>query len=152
ERTVLENRPGVEGAGHGSRIMRPVPTAAQREFRRRTCYTSPVIAPSPPPPAGTLEAWAWEFLASDDIDRKFQLAAPPRDELESDAPSRRDVRPARPRELAAARAKAKTPGPEALRTPARRARIVHTFLHHELQAAELMCWAILAYPRAPVTF
>jgi hypothetical protein len=58
----------------------------------------------------------------------------------------------RPASLSAARAKAKTPGPEALRAPERRARIAHTFLHHELQAAELMCWAILAFPRSPEKF
>jgi uncharacterized ferritin-like protein (DUF455 family) len=58
----------------------------------------------------------------------------------------------RPAGLSAARAKAKTPGPEALRAPERRARIAHTFLHHELQAAELMCWAILAFPRSPEKF
>jgi uncharacterized ferritin-like protein (DUF455 family) len=104
------------------------------------------------PPAGTLESWAWDYLAERELDRKFRLSAPPRAEFEEGAPPRPYVRPARPAELCAARAKAKTPGPEALRAPARRARVVHTFLHHELQAAELMCWAILAYPRAPSTF
>jgi uncharacterized ferritin-like protein (DUF455 family) len=110
-----------------------------------------VDASPAPPPHGTLEAWAWDYLAASDLDRKFDLGAPPR-ELETDAPARRGIRPARPSELSAARAKAKTPGPEAMRAPSRRARVVHTFLHHELQAAELMCWAILAYPHAPATF
>jgi uncharacterized ferritin-like protein (DUF455 family) len=30
--------------------------------------------------------------------------------------------------------------------------VVHTFLHHELQAAELMCWAILAFPESSPKF
>src|SRR5262249_50768073 len=30
--------------------------------------------------------------------------------------------------------------------------VVHTFLHHELQAAELMAWAILAFPETPLAF
>ncbi len=46
----------------------------------------------------------------------------------------------------------KSPGPEALRAPERRASLLHTFLHHELQAAELMCWAILAFPDTPEAF
>jgi uncharacterized ferritin-like protein (DUF455 family) len=29
---------------------------------------------------------------------------------------------------------------------------VHTFLHHELQAAELMAWALLAFPETPLAF
>jgi uncharacterized ferritin-like protein (DUF455 family) len=29
---------------------------------------------------------------------------------------------------------------------------MHTFLHHELQAAELMAWALLAFPDAPLAF
>jgi uncharacterized ferritin-like protein (DUF455 family) len=39
-----------------------------------------------------------------------------------------------------------------LKEPARRAELFHTFLHHELQAAELMCWAILAFPETPEPF
>ena len=46
----------------------------------------------------------------------------------------------------------KSPGPEAIRVPKRRAELLHTFLHHELQAAELMCWAILAFPETPEAF
>ena len=30
--------------------------------------------------------------------------------------------------------------------------MLHTFLHHELQAAELMCWAVLAFPDTPGSF
>lgn len=33
-----------------------------------------------------------------------------------------------------------------------RAAMVHTFLHHELQAAELFAWAILAFAEAPRAF
>lgn len=29
---------------------------------------------------------------------------------------------------------------------------MHTFFHHELQAAELMCWALLAFPETPRAF
>jgi uncharacterized ferritin-like protein (DUF455 family) len=34
----------------------------------------------------------------------------------------------------------------------KRARLVHTFLHHELQAAELMCWALLRFSDTPLGF
>lgn len=100
---------------------------------------------------GTLDRWAWDYLATDELASKFALGEPPRLTDET-AIARPDLRPARPMALTAARAKAKTPGREALRAPARKARLVHTFLHHELQAAELMCWAILAYPRSPAKF
>jgi uncharacterized ferritin-like protein (DUF455 family) len=109
--------------------------------------SSPLSAPR----VGTLDRWAWDYLATDELAGKFELGQPPR-QLDDGAISRREVRPARPMALLAAGAKSKTPGPDALRAPARKARLVHTFLHHELQAAELMCWAILAYPRSPAKF
>jgi uncharacterized ferritin-like protein (DUF455 family) len=36
-----------------------------------------------------------------------------------------------------------------MRDPRKRAQLLETFLHHEVQAAELMAWAILAFPDAP---
>lgn len=39
-----------------------------------------------------------------------------------------------------------------LQDPKRRAQLIHTFLHHELQAAELMCWALLAFPESGTSF
>lgn len=41
---------------------------------------------------------------------------------------------------------------EALREPRARARLALTFAHHEIQAGELMCWAILAFPHTPPEF
>ena len=42
--------------------------------------------------------------------------------------------------------------PGALRDPQRRAQQIHAFLHHELQAAELMAWARLAFADSPIEF
>lgn len=47
---------------------------------------------------------------------------------------------------------ARTPKPSALMFPPMRARLLHTFMHHELQAAELMCWALLKFSDAPQAF
>lgn len=46
----------------------------------------------------------------------------------------------------------RTPRDEALRDPHFRARTLHAFFHHELMAAELMCWAILAFCDAELEF
>ncbi len=103
-----------------------------------------------PPPPGTLERWAWDYLHAGELAHK--LTPPPMpDECETDAPARRVEAPSRPSLTLATRGE-KTPGVDALRNPERRARLVHTFLHHELQAAELMAWAILAFAGEPVTF
>lgn len=102
------------------------------------------------PPAGTVERWAWDYLSSNDLAYKLAPPAPPR-EWEA-GPPRRVEAPGRPQELRIAARGTKTPGPEALRAPEKRAALVHTFLHHELQAAELFAWAILAFPDAPAAF
>ncbi len=71
---------------------------------------------------------------------------------EENAPARRVAAPGRPAELTVVMKSKKSPSLDALRHPERRAQLLHTFLHHELQAAELMCWALLAFPEAPIGF
>ena len=104
-----------------------------------------------PPSTGTVERWAWDYVCSTDLDTKLTPPPPP-SRWEVSPPPRRLARPGRPPSLAVSQHAAKTPGPEAMRAPARRAQLVHTFLHHELQAAELMAWALLAFPDSPRAF
>src|SRR5262249_22986943 len=79
---------------------------------------------------------------------KLEPPLPPDDWAESPAPLR-IAAPGRPPELRITERAEKTRG---LRAPAGRARALHTFLHHELQAAELMAWALLAFPDTPRDF
>ncbi len=102
------------------------------------------------PPDATLERWAWDYLRADTLAHK--LAPPPAPTAtEADAPARRVAAPSRPGLTVATRAE-RSPSAGGLRNPAERARLFHTFIHHELQAAELMAWAILAFPEAPPAF
>lgn len=68
---------------------------------------------------------------------------------EADPPARRLTAPGRPPELRTVEKALKTRG---LQAPLGRARALHTFFHHELQAAELMAWALLAFPETPLEF
>jgi uncharacterized ferritin-like protein (DUF455 family) len=108
------------------------------------------MAPSEPK-SGTIQRWAWNYVLSTTLDAK--LAPPPvpdaTDAWEENAPVRRLEAPGRPPELRIVTKAAKTRG---LNSPHGRARALHTFLHHELQAAELMAWAVLAFPETPVEF
>jgi uncharacterized ferritin-like protein (DUF455 family) len=58
--------------------------------------------------------------------------------------------PSRPEPLRVTAGSDKTP--RCLASPRKRAQVVHTFLHHELQAAELMCWAVLVFVDTPRAF
>lgn len=100
------------------------------------------------PEAGTVERWAWDYVSTTSLAAKLAPAAPP-ERWEERAPSRRVEAPGRPPELVVGERADKTRG---LRAPSGRARALHTFLHHELQAAELMAWALLAFPDAPQEF
>ena len=102
------------------------------------------------PPVGTMERWAWDYVRADTLAAK--LAPPPRPTAWESAPPARDVRAGRPAELTPIERPPKTPRPGALVDPAKRAQLVHTLFHHELQAAELMLWALLAFPDAPRPF
>ncbi len=100
------------------------------------------------PANGTVDRWAWDYVHATDLAAKLAPPPPPR-EWERAPDARRIAAPGRPSTLVPASRRMKTPSAEALRDPKRRAQLLHTFLHHELQAAELMCWAVLAFPDAP---
>ncbi len=102
-------------------------------------------------PAGSLERFAYDYVMSTQLTEKLELSPLPETVLAGLSPLR-IPRPGRPAELRVSTDKTKTPGAGALRDPKRRAALLHTFFHHELQAAELMCWAILAFPDTPAAF
>ncbi len=101
-----------------------------------------------PPDVDTVERWAWDYILSTTLAHK--LRPPPVPERWEEAPIERRIEaPGRPPELRVVARAEKTRG---LGSKTGRARALHTFLHHELQAAELMCWALLAFVAAPREF
>ena len=106
----------------------------------------------------TVEAWAEWYVLADTLPCKLAPPPPPRNfEVEgpSDAANEwirrgRALRPGRPAELAQSKKSPKRP--RSATTELQRARLMHSFLHHELQAAELMAWAILVFADAPLAF
>jgi len=104
-----------------------------------------------PPPDGTVEHWAYRYVTGRDLAHKLQPPDPPQ-RWADDGRALRIEAPGRPPELTVESKGRRTPGPGALRRPDARAQLLHTFLHHELQAAELMCRAVLAYPDTPLAF
>lgn len=103
------------------------------------------------PAPGTVEAWCWTLVTTRELE--WKLAPPPGPgEWEDSPPAQRLSFPGRPPELRRLARAPRTPRPAALTSDRSRAHLVHTFLHHELQAAELFAWAILAFPRAPREF
>lgn len=99
----------------------------------------------------TIEAWARTYIESDSLEVKRRIGASPSAFARAAAPVRIE-KPGRPRELRVTTRAPKSPGPEAIRAPEKRAMLLHSFWHHELQAAELMAWAILAFPDTPASF
>jgi uncharacterized ferritin-like protein (DUF455 family) len=106
---------------------------------------------TPQPQLEDVEAWAEHYVSSTDL--RVKLAPPPLPRrFRVRAEPVRLAKPGRPPELRLARRGERTPRAEALKEPHYRARLLHTFWHHELQAAELMCWAILAFSDAELEF
>jgi uncharacterized ferritin-like protein (DUF455 family) len=104
-----------------------------------------------PPPESSAERWAFDYVSSCSLAYKLSPPNFPAHFLEG-LRAQRISSPGRPAELRRATQRVKTPSTDALRDPRRRASLLHTFWHHELQAAELMCWAVLAFPETPEAF
>jgi uncharacterized ferritin-like protein (DUF455 family) len=103
------------------------------------------------PRADTLERWAFDYVTSSSLDEKLLPAQAPT-ARDRDFGAHRIPAPGRPAALTTTRRRQKTPGPDAIRDPKRRAELLHVFAHHELQAAELFAWTVLAFPEAPDAF
>jgi uncharacterized ferritin-like protein (DUF455 family) len=99
--------------------------------------------------AGTVEAWALEYVTTRSLAHK--LAPPPVPDVWEAPPLERHVAaPGRPPESVPARRTRDVPA--LLDEPGARAKLLHAFFHHELQAAELMCWALLRFADAERRF
>ncbi len=98
-----------------------------------------------------LRQLADRVLLSGDLAAKLE---PPGEELSDDEPGPAErLRPARPPELRIADGgTVNVPAIGGMADRGLRARIVHAFANHELQAAELFAWALRAFPDAPVDF
>lgn len=95
-----------------------------------------------------VEAWCRRYIESTSLAYKLRPDEPPSAWADAADAVRLDA-PGRPPELTVTARADKTRG---LMAPAGRARALHTFFHHELQAAELMLWAVLAFPETPRAF
>jgi uncharacterized ferritin-like protein (DUF455 family) len=107
--------------------------------------------PPPAPPFVDVEAWAEHYVLTTDLGEKL-APPPPSLPFRDGAEPVRLSGPGRPPQFRAAKRGERTPKLEALKEPHYRARALHVFFHHELQAAELMCWALLAFADAEVEF
>ena len=106
--------------------------------------------------ARTMDEWARAYVESTSLAYKFAPAAMPATFATNGSTTTRQgsaLRPGRPAELRVVWDKYKAPkSAHALSSPQKRAHLLHTFFHHELQAAELMCWAVLSFPDTPPSF
>ena len=112
----------------------------------------PVAAGQPSaPPRESVERWAWDYIRTTDAAYKLEPPSAP-DTWEDRPPRRVLTAPGRPAGWRVVDKAPKRVKRGALKHERRRCQLFHTFLHHELQAAELMGWAILAFPGSPKPF
>jgi uncharacterized ferritin-like protein (DUF455 family) len=108
------------------------------------------------PPPSTVERWCFDLVTTRDLSRKLAPPLPPDPRVaasfETAGMPRCIEAPGRPPELRVVARSPRTPPAGALVRTEARAQLVHTFVHHELQAAELFAWAVLAFPDTPREF
>jgi uncharacterized ferritin-like protein (DUF455 family) len=98
-----------------------------------------------------VDSWAEAYVRSASLDHKCSPPVPPPNFDPLARPLRLDV-PGRPPQLLVTRQRPRSHSREGMKHPEQRAKLLHKFWHHELQAAELMCWALLAYADAEPEF
>lgn len=108
------------------------------------------------PFSSTVEQWCLDLVTTADARAKFDPPSPPPLDLdaswESGPSALRIAAPGRPAHLRMVERAPGVPRPETLKLGLARARLFLTFAHHELQAAELFAWAVLAFPETPREF
>lgn len=102
--------------------------------------------------AGTVEGWCEALIHARTLEGKLQPEPCPAAWSQPPPSPHRIPAPGRPADWKVVERSPKTPRPGALVRPETRAQLLHTFLHHELQAAELMAWAVLAFPETPIEY
>jgi len=93
--------------------------------------------------------FARTVLLTEDLDVKLTPASGELTDADP-GPALRAAGPGRPPHLRFQ--KVAVPSIEGIADPAQRPRILHALANHELQAAELFAWALLAFPEAPPEF
>lgn len=102
--------------------------------------------------AGTAAEWCRAYVEASDVAEKLRPAPrPPEDDSDAGVPLRL-LGPGRACVLRVLDRAEKIPKPGALVEASAVAKLLHVFLHHEIQAAELCAWAYLAFPSAPAEF
>ena len=90
-----------------------------------------------------LEDWCRDYILSSDLE--YKLNPPPMPESWHNGPSEVPSAPGRPGDWQLATRSSRAPSDEGIKQASVRARLMHTFFYHELQAAELMCWVALRF-------
>ena len=98
----------------------------------------------------SVQKWAHEYVTSTSL--AYKIAPPPPPLFFDNHVDELRLRPGRPAQLSFEEHRLRNLTAAALCDVKKRAFLIHTFWHHELQAAELMCWAILAFPQTPEAF
>lgn len=102
------------------------------------------------PAASNLDEWARAYVESTSLSYKCAPPNPP--DAWAQNPVAMDLRPGRPQELRVTTDKPRSVTLGAMKDPKARARLIHKFWHHELQAAELMAWGVLRFVDTPEEF